>query len=45
MILDGLKKASELGIQDMTQSEAEAYLKKKNETKNTPENPEVKSGL
>lgn len=31
LIINGLKKAKELGIEDMTRSEAEAYLKKKEE--------------
>jgi hypothetical protein len=35
LIMEGLRKASELGIQDMTQSEAEKYLKEKEEKENS----------
>ena len=38
LIIGGLRKAAELGIQDMTQSEAEVYLKEKEEKEKNEEN-------
>ncbi len=38
LIIKGLKKAKELGIEDMTSLEAEAYLKQKEEQEKKEEN-------